>query len=141
MSYYKHTKQDNLKLIDSKMPVFSRRELGKLGEDVATFHLFRKNYVILNRNILTPFGEIDILCIEDGFFVFVEVRCVFGNFLSDPLESITEKKKRHILNNCLYYIQNQKIEEEKVRIDVVSAKFSKTLKLEHIEIIKNAFCI
>ncbi|MDO4754316.1 MAG: YraN family protein [Bacillota bacterium] len=56
------------------------RELGLLG--------FR----VLNRNVYTCFGELDILAEKDGVLHFFEVRYKSGPAYGLPKESITKKK-------------------------------------------------
>ncbi|HEX3391902.1 MAG TPA: YraN family protein [Solirubrobacteraceae bacterium] len=53
----------------------SRRKLGTLGEDLAVEHLRRLGFVIVQRNVRTRHGEIDLIAIdEQSTLVFAEVK-------------------------------------------------------------------
>ncbi len=59
---------------------------GRRGEDAAAAFLERHGYRILARNYRTPDGEADLICLEAGFLVIVEVkrrdRRTFGSALA-----------------------------------------------------------
>jgi len=41
------------------------RNIGKWGEDLAAAYLEGKGYFILDRNVYTSYGEIDIITLQD----------------------------------------------------------------------------
>ncbi len=51
-----------------------RRVLGARGEQLAADHLRRLGYEILARNVRTRHGEIDLIAVDRGALVFVEVK-------------------------------------------------------------------
>jgi putative endonuclease len=52
-----------------------RRRLGALGEDLAAEHMRRRGFVIVDRNVRTRHGEIDLIAIDDqSTLVFAEVK-------------------------------------------------------------------
>jgi putative endonuclease len=51
----------------------SRAALGRHGEDLAAEHLRKAGYRILERNVRTRHGEIDIIAEDGECLVFVEV--------------------------------------------------------------------
>ncbi len=55
---------------------YGRREVGRIGEDVAAQFLERKGYKLLERNFRKPWGEIDLIAEKDGEVRFVEVKTV-----------------------------------------------------------------
>lgn len=59
------------------MAAFSeRRRLGNKGEDIACEYLSRKGFVVIARNYLKPWGEIDIICKKGTELRFVEVKTI-----------------------------------------------------------------
>jgi putative endonuclease len=53
----------------------NRRKLAALGEQLAVEHLRRLDFVIVERNVRTRFGEIDLIAVDGkGALVFVEVK-------------------------------------------------------------------
>ncbi|HDL89580.1 MAG TPA: YraN family protein, partial [Thermodesulforhabdus norvegica] len=55
-----------------------RKSKGKQSEDVAAQFLRQKGLKIINKNVQTRFGEIDIVALDRNTIVFVEVRSVYG---------------------------------------------------------------
>ncbi|MCX8030290.1 MAG: YraN family protein [Thermodesulfovibrionales bacterium] len=111
-------------------------KIGNRGENIAANYLREKGYLLLHRNYLTPYGEVDIIAKENNTLVFVEVktrkRMTFGN----PYESVTLKKQAKLKNIALFYLKNIQ-ELYQVRFDVISIKFENgQTKIEHI---KDAF--
>jgi putative endonuclease len=51
-----------------------RRQLGRLGEDLAAQHLERLGYRVVVRNHRTRHGELDIVAADGATLVFVEVK-------------------------------------------------------------------
>lgn len=51
-------------------------EIGKLGEDLAAKWLVSKKFVIIERNYLKKYGEIDIVARETEKIHFIEVKSV-----------------------------------------------------------------
>lgn len=59
------------------MVAFSeRRLLGNKGEDIACEYLARKGFVVVARNYLKPWGEIDVICKKGAELRFVEVKTI-----------------------------------------------------------------
>lgn len=51
-----------------------RRALGAVGEEIACQHLQRRDFAILQRNVRTRHGEIDIIARDKRALLFVEVK-------------------------------------------------------------------
>ncbi len=51
-----------------------RRALGRLGEHLATAHLRRLGFAIVQRNARTRYGEIDLIAFDGRTLAFVEVK-------------------------------------------------------------------
>jgi putative endonuclease len=51
-----------------------RRRLGQLGEELAAAHLKRLGFTLLERNVRTRHGEIDLIVFDGRTLVFVEVK-------------------------------------------------------------------
>jgi len=52
----------------------TRRELGRLGEDLAAAHFQRLGFSPLGRNERTRYGEIDLIAFDGHTLVFAEVK-------------------------------------------------------------------
>jgi putative endonuclease len=55
-------------------PSAPRRELGRLGEELAAAHLARLGFAVLARNTRTRRGEIDLIAFDGQVMVFAEVK-------------------------------------------------------------------
>ncbi len=54
--------------------VHARERLGALGEELASAHLQRLGFRVLERNVRTREGEIDLIAFDGHTLVFVEVK-------------------------------------------------------------------
>lgn len=99
-----------------------RLSLGAWGEEVAVAHLRRKGLKILDRNVRTPVGELDIVARQKRILVFVEVktrRCLSHGF---PQEAVGATKQRQILRSAQWYMAERRLEGQQSRFDVVAVR-------------------
>jgi putative endonuclease len=98
----------------------SRIASGKRGEDLACAELTRRGYAVLARRYRTRFGEIDIVCDDDGTIVFVEVKARRSARQGRAAEAITAWKQRRIAAMALDYLAWTGRLNRRVRFDVVA---------------------
>nr|MBI2905674.1 YraN family protein [Chloroflexota bacterium] len=115
-----------------------RRSLGQLGEQLAADHLAARGYEIVTRNYRCPGGEIDLVTRLRDRWVFVEVRTRRGNDFGTPEESVTAKKKQHVMAAAQTSLQAHAAPDADWRIDFVGVELSYKGELLRIEIIENA---
>ncbi len=105
----------------------AKRQLGNLGEDVACEFLVGKGFVIIERNHLRSWGEIDIIAEKAGIVRFIEVKSVTRENLSDvtrekddyrPEEQVHPAKLRKIARTAEMYM-NAKGDSREYQIDVI----------------------
>ncbi len=109
------------------------RETGRRAEDIASRHLKRNGYQILERNFSNKFGEIDIIAKDNDILVFVEVKAKIGVDFGLPEEMITPGKLQKIRNMAAVYLKGQSVP---CRIDVVAIVLSEdneVVRLTHYE--------
>lgn len=110
-----------------------RASLGRRGEDLAVEHLRARGYRILDRNVRTRFGELDIVAMDGQCIVFVEVRTVrSGGIL--PEESITPEKQRRVAALAQRYLQEHGKDAVDWRADVVAIEMGgdgRVARLDH----------
>lgn len=97
----------------------NRRRQGALGEKIAAAYLERKGGEILARNVVRPGGEIDLIVRFGETIAFVEVKRRTSTRYGTPAEAVTPAKQKRIFHTALYYIQENALEEAKLRFDVV----------------------
>jgi putative endonuclease len=115
----------------------SNQSLGHWGEQKAARYLQEKGYRIIERNMRTPYGEIDLIARHNSFLVFVEVKTRSSSNFGLPEDAITQRKREHLLASAqAYLLQNTDLDGD-WRIDVIAVqKVSSKYKITHFE---NAF--
>ena len=103
-------------------PTAGRRSLGDRGEEVAARHLTAKGLQILERGFRARCGEIDIIAREGEELVFVEVKTRSSTGCGDPLEAVTEAKRRRILRAASLYLQSTGSWDHPCRFDLVAVR-------------------
>lgn len=98
----------------------TRQEIGKWGETVASEYLTGQGFTILERNVRTPYGEIDLIARLGDLLVFVEVKARTSHQYGYPEEAITYRKQAHLRSSVEYYIQESSILDSDWRVDAIS---------------------
>lgn len=97
-----------------------KQVLGKYGEDLAAQYLNDRGYKIVDRNWRCTIGEIDLVALHHGRYVFVEVKTRSGTGYGHPFEAITANKvsrmRKLVAEWC---ITNQK-SGVNVRLDAIA---------------------
>lgn len=112
-----------------------RKRIGAAGEELAADYLSQKGYRILDRNVRTPYGEIDLIAGMDGVTVFVEVKTRTGDSFGLPEESVTRAKLAHLADSIRHYWA-ERGDEGEWRADVIAIRWDRILKeaqVEHFE--------
>ncbi|MEG1527780.1 MAG: YraN family protein [Clostridia bacterium] len=93
--------------------------LGAFGEIKATNYLKKLGYKILKRNYRCPIGEIDIICLDKGVLVFVEVKYRKNLDYGRPSQAVNKHKQGKIIQVAKYYIVEHDIVNTFCRFDCV----------------------
>lgn len=117
----------------------SRDALGRSGEDEAARYLAGLGYRIIGRRERVLRGDIDIVAIDDRTVVFVEVRSRSDLLHGHPAESVDVRKQRRIAELATAYIRRHRLEDCRVRIDVVTVLFDPAGGAPRVEHFPDAF--
>jgi putative endonuclease len=110
-----------------------RRSLGEWGERQAEAYLREKGWRILERNIRTPVGEIDLVAQSGRDLVFVEVKTRRSDAFGVPQEAVGLRKQRQILRAAQWYLLQQGKDGFQPRFDVVAVTADgESPRFEHI---------
>lgn len=118
---------------------FKRQTTGKRGEEAAAGYLKAKGYRVIRQNYRCCFGEIDIIAVDRGQLVFVEVRAKSGDLYGLAQESIRGQKQARLRRLAAYYLQAEGKTDRSCRFDAVAVQFDREGRLIGIEHIEDAF--
>lgn len=94
------------------------QRVGQWGEQVAVEHLVSRGYEVVGQNVRTPYGEIDIVTKQADITIFVEVKTRTSKVMGLPEESITARKREHMVACAEHYAAEHEIDHW--QIDVIS---------------------
>jgi putative endonuclease len=111
--------------------------LGEWGEHLAAAFLERTGYTILARNWRCRYGELDIVCRDDGTqaIVFVEVKTRTSTYFGAPEEAVRPAKRRRIHLLASIWLRAFDGPAVPVRFDVVAIVASRGAQptVEHLQ--------
>ena len=97
-----------------------RAALGALGERLASEHLERQGYRILERNFRCRMGEIDLIARRGSELVFAEVKLRKDASHGEAREFVTAAKQRKLLLSAEYYLSARPWAQDlQARFDVI----------------------
>ncbi|MBX3437865.1 MAG: YraN family protein [Planctomycetaceae bacterium] len=99
---------------------FFNRLLGDRGERAAAKFLRRQGYRILARQSRSRIGEIDLIALDGGTLVFVEVKTRSSHAAGHPSEAITLAKQKQLTRAALAWLKRRRLLEQRGRFDVVA---------------------
>ena len=97
-----------------------RRSVGKRGEEEAARFLQKRGFAILDRNVRSRLGEIDLVARDGKSLVFVEVKARREGGGDPPQAGVTEAKQRRLAQLAQQYLKYKRIPEGPCRFDVVA---------------------
>lgn len=98
----------------------TRQQLARWGENLAAEVLSGKGYQLLGRNFFTRYGEIDLIFMDGGQVVMVEVKTRTSLAFGLPETAVTQRKAEHLRIAAEHYLQQHPELGNSWRIDVVS---------------------
>jgi len=111
----------------------ARLSLGRLGEDAAAKYLQRLGMTILQRNVHTPVGEIDLVARQRRTLIFVEVKTRRSSAFGSPAEAVGPRKQRQIIRAAKWYLNGKSGKTLQPRFDVISVLINGSdVAIEHI---------
>ena len=113
----------------------NNRQIGAIGENIAKNYLIENEFTILEQNYRNKIGEIDLIAKKEDEVIFVEVKSRSTLNYGYPAEAVSIKKQLKILNTSKVYIMANKLNNNKLRYDVIEVY----LKEKNINHIQNAF--
>ena len=97
-----------------------RKELGKLGEELALQFLKKNGYRIVMRNYVCKLGEMDIIAQEKDTLAFIEVKTRTSTTFGPPQLAVNPAKQMQLSKVALSFLKEKRLEDVKARFDVVA---------------------
>lgn len=94
----------------------SSKKKGAYGENIACGILESFNFIIIERNYLTKYGEIDIIAVRNSIIHFIEVKTTYGEY--NPAENFHKTKLKRFLKTVKIYCYTHRISDEVIQIDL-----------------------
>lgn len=108
---------------------------GTLGEDIAAAFLQENGYAILHRNKRYSHLETDIICQNDEYLVFAEVKMrKQNNSFGRPASAVNYKKQQNLIACAEAYIAENGTDGKRVRLDVIEVYSQNgTYRVDHLK--------
>ncbi|MDO3378815.1 YraN family protein [Geoalkalibacter halelectricus] len=117
----------------------ARQSLGRWGEECAGAFLEEQGFELLERNVRTPLGEIDLIARQGRTLVFVEVKTRRTTAFGVPQAAVTPRKQRQIIRAAQWCLGRGCYRGLQPRFDVVAVlAVASGPRIEHIV---NAFTL
>ena len=116
-----------------------RRWFGTRSERAAARFLKRSGYRILARNYTCPHGELDLVALDQGCIVFVEVRSTETTDPARPAASVSLDKQRRLTNLALHFLQRRRLLDRPSRFDVLAISWPANQREPEVVHHRNAF--
>ena len=116
------------------------RIFGDRGERAAARYLKRQGMRILARQHRSRLGEIDLVALDAGCVVFVEVKTRASDAAGRPEEAVTAAKQRQLTRLALEYLKRRGwLGRKSARFDVVAVTWPADRRRPEIVHYRNAF--
>ena len=116
-----------------------RRSVGRRGEEEAARFLEKQRLVILDRNVRSRLGEIDLVARDGATLVFVEVKARRQSEGDPPQAAVTGEKQRRLGRLAQHYLKWKGLGEVRCRFDVVAITLDDQDRVKTVRHLPGAF--
>ena len=113
--------------------------LGLRGERVARKYLKGQGWKILASRSQELLGELDLVAVDAGTVVFVEVKTRRSNQAGLPAEAVDDRILRRLARLALVYLKRHRLLGYPVRFDVIGLTWPETSRRPAINHVRAAF--
>lgn len=114
-------------------------QIGQMGENAAVSYIKSKEYMILDRNYHSRFGEIDIIAKNKNYIVFIEVKTRHETAMVTAFEAVDAFKQKKIIKTAMIYLMKHNLDLQP-RFDVIEVIIEKgSGSIKAVNQIENAF--
>lgn len=112
----------------------SPHDLGAKGEEIARYYLERRGWEILESNWTCPAGEADIIALDQGVCVFVEVktRLSGSSAQATPEEAVNKAKRDRYRRIAACYLSTHEAHEIRFDVIAITVVGGRTARVHHL---------
>lgn len=128
------------------MKTTEKRKTGDLGEALVSKYLKNQGFIVLRRNYLLPYGEVDVVVQRAGVIHFVEVKAVTCEISEEgvsremgwnPAERVDRKKLVRVGKAAQSYLVEMNLGDMDWQIDVAVVQIDPERKVAKVELLEN----
>ena len=105
------------------MALTKKKIIGNSGEKTAVKFLKKNKYRILKTNYTCRYGEIDVICTDKKYIIFVEVKTRKKDTLVSGVYAVNKKKQFNIFKSAHTYILKNNVEKQP-RFDIIEVEYN-----------------
>ncbi len=107
----------------------TKQQIGKYGEMLAAHYLERKGYHIVDTNVHSRFGEIDIIAVSpEQVLVFCEVKTRTNSRYESPERAIDVRKLQKMWKTMKIYLSKHPVAYAGYRVDSIALSLNREEK-------------
>ena len=111
-----------MEVLKRKFEDFSRlphtRARGAVGEEAAEAYLVAQGYRVVERNVASKLGEIDLVALDGETLVFVEVKARASAEFGAAIEAVGPRKRRRLARAAAMFLAKNR-SQRPCRFDVL----------------------
>ena len=112
----------------------NKRKIGHYYELEAELYLSNLGYTMRDKNVFTPFGELDLIMQKDNIIFFIEVKYRSAQSIQTAREAIHLKKQKTLIKCANHYLKFHQIGFLKYKIGFMGiTRDATTLEFDFIE--------
>lgn len=116
----------------------NKYQRGRLGENQAAILLTSLGYKVLERNYRSGrWGELDLICLEGGDLVFIEVKTRSSNAYGQPVEAVSWGKQQRLMRAAQQYKFTHPSTPSSLRFDVIALIIDAQGRIIDTQVYKN----
>jgi putative endonuclease len=115
------------------------KTLGQRGEAAAARYLRRLGYKIVARSDHLKPGELDLVAVDHGTIVFIEVKTRQSQQSGHPADAVDDVKQRRLTRLAVTFLKRHRLLDYPARFDVVAITWPSDQRSPVIEHFPNAF--
>ena len=96
------------------------KSTGNTGEILACTYLAKIGFKIIDTNVYSRWGELDIVAQKGNKIHFVEVKTRISTRQGLPYEAVRITKLFHLMRSIQHYIKTRKLDNYRFQLDVIA---------------------